>query len=81
MNMESKKKSKLTAEKVFPKSVLSENAKALEFYKTYKKIADITEKIDIAMGRKKIYKTSRVSTSDYKIKQHDIFLTTESYQV
>jgi len=80
-----KRKSKLTSEKTLPKSILDQNTEALELYKEadslLKETADILEQTDIALGRKKTYKTSRVSTLDYKIKQHDIFLTTESYQV
>ena len=48
---------------------MNENAKALEFYKTYKEIADISEKIDIAMGRKQTYKYSYGSAQNCEINQ------------
>ena len=51
-------------------SKLNEDAKALEFYKTYKDISDITEKIHIAMGRKKIYQYSSGSTQNFEIGTH-----------
>ena len=79
--MKSKRKSKLTTEKVLPKSVVEENAKALEFYKTYKAISDIAEKIDIAMGRKKIYQYGYGSTKDFKIDTHELPSTVQSYKV
>ena len=72
---------KLLSEKVMPQSVLNENAKAVEFYKKYKKIADISEKIDIAMGRKQIYKYSFGSTQNCEINHHAIPPTTKSYKI
>ena len=74
-------KSKLSVEEVLPKSVLNENAKALEFYKTYKEISDIAEKIDIAMGRKKVYKYSSGSTQNFEIDTNAIPPTVQSYKV
>ena len=79
--MDSKKKSKLTTEKALSKSVVNENAKAIEFYKTYKEISDIAEKIDIALGRKKTYTYSSNSTKNCEINHHGISLTTESYKI
>ena len=79
--MSNKEKSKLTTEEVLPKSVLNENAKALEFYKKYKEISDITEKIDIAMGRKKIYKYSSGLTQNFEMDAHALPPTVQSYKV
>ena len=59
--------SKLLSEKIFPEKALNESAKILEFYRTYKEIADISEKIAIAMGRKQIYKYSSGSTQNCEI--------------
>jgi len=72
---------KLLSEQVMPKTVLDENAKALEFYKTYKEISDISEKIDIAMGRKQTYKYSSGSTKNCEINHHAITPTTKSYSM
>ena len=73
---------KWVSEEVFPQSARSETVKtALDFYRKYKEIADITEKIDIAMGRKKVYKYSSGSTQHFKIDPHDIPSTTQSYKI
>ena len=66
---------------VVPKPVLDGNAEVMKFYKQYKRISDITEKIDIAMGRKKIYKYSFGSTKNFKIDPHAIPPTIQSYKV
>ena len=79
--MPNQKKSKLVSEKILPKTTLDENAKALDFYRTYKKISDISEKIDIAMGRKQIYKYSSSSTQNCEINHHAIPSTTKSYKI
>ncbi len=79
--MTTQKKSKLTTEEILPESVLNENAKALEFYKTYKEISDIAEKIDIAMGRKKIYKYSSGSTKNFEIDTDALPPSIQSYKV
>ena len=79
--MTTQKKPKLMTEEILSKSVSNENAKALEFYKTYKEISDITEKIDIAMGRKKIYRYSSGSTQNFEIDTHEIPPTIQSYKV
>ena len=63
------------------KTVLDENAKALEFYKTYKEISSISEKIDIAMGRKQTYKHSSNSTQNCEINHHAVPPTTKSYKI
>ncbi len=81
LNMKNKKQSTLTTEKVLPEFVLNENAKALEFYKTYKAISDIAEKIDIAMGRRKIYKYSSGSTQNIEIDPHALPPAIQSYTV
>ena len=74
------RKSKLVSEEVFPAS--TETIKeALNFYRQYKKIAEITEKIDIAMGRKKVYKLSSGSTKNFKVVPHAVPSTTQSYKV
>ena len=72
---------KLLSEQVMPKIVLDENAKALEFYRTYKEISGISEKIDIAMGRKQTYKYSTGSTKNCEINHHAIISTTKSYKI
>ena len=77
----SKKTPKLRTEEILPESVVNENAKALEFYKTYKAISDIAEKIDIAMGRKKIYKYSSGSTQNIEIDTHALPPAIQSYTV
>jgi len=79
--MSSQKKPKLLSEKILPEKVLNENAEALEFYKTYKEIADVSEKIDIAMGRKQTYKYSSGSTQNCEINHHAITPTTKSYKI
>ena len=83
--MESKRKSKLTTEEVMPKSILEQNAEALELYKEtdglLKETTDILEKIDIAMGRKKIYKYSSGSTQDFEIDPRAIPPAVQSYKV
>ena len=71
---------KLLSEKILPEKALNENAKALEFYRTYKEIADVSEKIDIAMGRKQTYKYSSGSTKNCEINHHAI-PTAKSYKV
>ena len=79
--MSSQKTSKWVSEEVFPQSALSETVKkALDFYRKYKEIADITKKIDIAMGRKKVYKYSSGLTQNFKIDPHDIPSTTQLYK-
>ena len=78
--MSSREKSSLLSEKILPEKALSENAKALEFYRTYKEIADISEKIDIAMGRKQIYKYSSNSTQNCEINRRAIS-TAKSYKI
>ena len=79
--MSSKKSEKLVSEEVFPQAVSDENTKALEFYKQYREIADITEKIDIAMGRKQTYKYTFGSTENCEINHHAIPHRTDSYKV
>ena len=79
--MKSQKQSKIVSEELLSESVLDENTRALEFYKKYKEIASITEKIDIAMGRKKIYKYSSGSTQNFEIDTHAIPPTVQSYKV
>jgi len=76
----SSQKSKLLSEKILPKKALNENAEALEFYKTYKEISDVSEKIDIAMGRKQTYKYSSGSTQNCEINHHAI-PTAKSYKI
>ena len=71
---------KLLSEKIMPQAVLDENEKALEFYRTFKEISDISEKINIAMGRKKTYKYSTRSTKNCEITHHAIS-TTKSYKI
>ncbi len=72
---------KMLSEQIMPKTVLDENAKALEFYRTYKEISGISEKIDIAMGRKQVYKYSSNSTQNCEINHHAIPPTTKSYKI
>ena len=79
--MSSQKSKKLLSEKILPKKALNENAKALDFCRTYKEIADFSEKIDIAMGRKQTYKCSYSSTQNCKINYHAIASTTKSYKI
>ena len=68
--MLSREKSKLLSEKIFPEKALHENIKALEFYRTYREMSDVSEKIDRAMDRKQIYKYSSNSTQNCKINYH-----------
>ena len=63
---------KLISEQVMPKQVVDENTEALEFYRKYKEIIDGIERIDIAMGRKQIYKYISRSTENCKINDHAI---------
>ena len=80
--MFSQKQSKLISEEVFPASTSTETVKkALEFYRQYKEIADITEKIDIAMGRKKVYKRSSGSTKNFEIDPNALPPSIQSYTV
>ena len=72
---------KLVSEEILPSSVLDENAQALEFYRQYKEISDITEKIDIAMGRKQVYRYTSGPTKTSEINHHAIPPTTSSYKV
>ncbi|MCY4512745.1 MAG: hypothetical protein OXB86_03555 [Bdellovibrionales bacterium] len=80
-----KRKSKLAAEEVLPKSALDRNTEALELYKEtdslLKETANILEQMDIALGRKKVYKYSSSSTQNCEINHNVVSLTTESYQV
>ena len=75
------KPKKLVSEKILPETALNENEKALNFYREYKEIADISEKIDIAMGRKQMSKYSSSSTKDCEIYHHAIPPTTKSYKI
>ena len=87
--MTTQKKSKLITEEILPQSGLNETAKAgldetakaLEFYKTFKEISDITEKIDIALGRKKIYTYSSGSTKNFEIDTDALPPPIQSYTV
>ncbi len=79
--MTTQKKSKLITEEILDQSGLDETSKALEFYKTFKEISDITEKIDIALGRKKIYTYSSGSTKNFEIDTDAIPPTIQSYTV
>ena len=79
--MTDKKRPKLLSERILPLSALEENAKTLEFYKQYREIVDITEKIDIAMGRKQVYKYTSGSTKNTEINYHAIPPTTASYKI
>ena len=76
---------KSVSEEILPSSVLElapdEIVAAVEFYKQYREIADITEKIDIAMGRKQIYKYTYASTKNSEIDPHAIPPTTDSYNI
>ena len=72
---------KLISEQVIPEVALGENSKTLEFYKTYKEISDILEKISIAMGRKQIYRCFSSSTENCKINRHAISSTTKPYKI
>ena len=80
-----KQPKKSVSEEILPSSVLElapdEIAAALEFYRQYREIADIIEQIDIAMGRKQIYKYTCASTEDIEIDRHAIPPTTESYKI
>ena len=75
------KQKKLVSEKILPKKTLDENAKALNFYREYKEIADISEKIDIAMGRKHKHQYSSSSTENCEIYHYAIPPTTKSYKI
>ena len=55
------------SEEIPSSSVLDENVKKLEFYKQYREISDITEKIDIAMDGKQVYKCVSGSTKNTEI--------------
>ena len=83
--MSIKNRSKLVSEEILSSSVLSENTRALDLYKgtqdILKEIADIMEKIDIAMGRKQIYICTSGSTENCEINPYAIPPTTSSYEV
>ena len=72
---------KLISEQIMPKAVLDENSKALKFYREYKEISGISEKISIAMGRKQTYKYSSNSTQNCEINHHAISSTEKSYKI
>ena len=83
--MTTQKQSKLSTEKVLPKSILEQNMKALELYKEtddlLKETNDVLEQTAIALGRKKIYTYSSNSTKNCEINHYGISLTTESYKI
>lgn len=76
--------SKLSIQKVLPKSILEQNMEALELYKEtdglLKETTDILEQTAIALGRKKIYTYSSNSTKNCDINHYGISLTTKNYQ-
>ncbi len=79
--MASQKNLKLASKQIIQKPCLRESAKALDFYRTYKEIADVSEKIDMAMGKKQTYKYSSGSTQNCEINRHTIPPTTKSYKL
>ena len=87
--MSQNKAKKLVSEEILPQPVLDENIKILDWYRQYQETADIfketvdiLEQVDIALGRKKLYKQKSAVTTTFKLKPHDIpALTTQSYKI
>ena len=87
--MSQNKAKKLITEEILSQPVLDENTKILDWYRQYQETADIfketvdmLEQVDIALGRKKLYKQNYAGTETFKLKPHDIpLLTTQSYKI
>jgi hypothetical protein len=71
-----KKSSEKSISKVASKKVLDKNAQALKFYSDYRKAFDLIERVDVALGRKPIFKADTGSTLNFEINQHGIASTT-----
>ena len=62
--------------KMVSKKVLKQNAKALEFYDSYKEISDLLDRTNVAMGRKPTFKAETGSTLHFEVNQHGVASTT-----
>ena len=71
-----KKPSKKLISKVASKKALRKNARALKSYRSYKKTSGILERVDVALGRKPVFKADTGSTLNFTITQHGIASTT-----
>ena len=70
--MSQNKAKKLLSEEILPQPVLDENIKILDWYRQYQETADIfketvdiLEQVDIALGRKKLYKQKSAVTTTF----------------
>jgi hypothetical protein len=62
--------------KAASKKVIDKNAQALKLYRHYKRVSDLIERTDVALGRKAILKAGPGSTLNFEINQHGIASTT-----
>ena len=67
-----KKTSQKLISRVASKKALKQNRKALESYDYYRKTSDFIERADIALGKKKVFKSNTGSTLNFEINQHGI---------
>ena len=83
--MTNQKRSKLVTEEILHDSILEQNTESLELYKEtdnlLKETSDILEQVNIALGRKKVYKYISGSTRNCKINHDAILPTTTSYKI
>ena len=83
--MTAKKPAKSAPGEPLPRHVLDKDAKNLDFYRDfyrkYKEISDIAEKIDAAIGRKIICRQVFRSTKDCEINPNAIPPAASSYKI
>lgn len=73
--MKTKKSSQEIFIKVVSKKALAKNAKALESYSHYKRVSNIVERVDIALGRKTTFKEKLESTLNCEINNYGVIST------
>lgn len=62
--------------KVASKKVLKQNEDAVRSYDCYKETTDLIDRVDIALGRKPVFKTAIGSTLNFEINLYGVASTT-----
>ena len=76
MPMTKKSNQKSIVRKVASKRTLDQNAVAFKTYDTYKKTADIIERVEFASGKKVSFKSDTGSTLNFEINRYGAYSTT-----
>ena len=65
-----------TTSEIFTRRIIEKNATAIEVYDYYRKVIDLVERANAAIGKKQPIKTSTGSTTDFEIDRNGISSTT-----